>query len=85
MALDLAAGNRLSASGFFDAALRNLIAGAVCAIVSLAFSLSYAALIFSGPLDPLSGLWHRGHFHHRDDRRGRHGVAQFASIRARQP
>lgn len=52
MALDLAAGNRLSAPGFFDAALRNLIAGAVCAIVSLAFSLSYAALIFSGPLTP---------------------------------
>jgi sulfate permease, SulP family len=52
MALDLAAGKRLPASGFFDAAVRNMVAGAVCAIVSLAFSLSYAALIFSGPLTP---------------------------------
>jgi sulfate permease, SulP family len=52
MAFDLAAGKRLPASGSLDAALRNMAAGAVCAIVSLAFSLSYAALIFSGPLTP---------------------------------
>jgi SulP family sulfate permease len=32
--------------------LRNAIAGVICAIVSLVFSLSYATLIFSGPLAP---------------------------------
>ncbi|HET7679303.1 MAG TPA: SulP family inorganic anion transporter [Xanthobacteraceae bacterium] len=52
MALDLPAGSRPLTGGFVDAWLRNMIAGAVCAIVSLAFSLSYAALIFSGPLTP---------------------------------
>ena len=31
---------------------RDLLAGAVCGIVSLAFGLSFAALIFSGPLAP---------------------------------
>src|SRR5215208_6212448 len=52
MALDLPAANPPLTGGFFDALLRNMIAGAVCAIVSLAFHLSYAALIFSGPLTP---------------------------------
>ena len=52
MALDLPARNGALTSGAFAASLRNLIAGAICALVSLAFSLSYAALIFSGPLTP---------------------------------
>ena len=39
-------------SGYINIVLRNLIAGVICAIVSLVFSLSYAALIFSGPLVP---------------------------------
>ena len=52
MALDSTAANGSLTGGSFAALLRNLIAGAVCAVVSLAFSLSYAALIFSGPLTP---------------------------------
>src|SRR5262249_49797715 len=34
------------------AGLRDLLAGAICRIVSVAYCLSYAALIFSGPLNP---------------------------------
>ena len=52
MALDLRAGGRALTVGFFHALLRNTVAGAVCVTVSLAFSLSYAALVFSGPLTP---------------------------------
>lgn len=35
-----------------EAAVRDLFAGAVCGTLSLAFGLSFAALIFSGPLTP---------------------------------
>jgi sulfate permease, SulP family len=35
-----------------DAVARDLFAGAVCSVLSLAFGLSFAALIFSGPLTP---------------------------------
>ena len=52
MALELPAGSRPLTGEFLNTLGRNMIAGAVCAIVSLAFSLSYAALIFSGPLTP---------------------------------
>jgi sulfate permease, SulP family len=52
VAINLAVGYRRLASGFNDTSLRNAIAGVICAIVSLVFSLSYAALIFSGPLAP---------------------------------
>jgi len=31
---------------------RDLLAGVVCGVLSLAFGLSFAALIFSGPLAP---------------------------------
>src|SRR5262249_19569903 len=34
------------------AGLRDLLAGAICSILSVAYCLSYAALIFSGPLNP---------------------------------
>lgn len=36
----------------FDPWMREMTAGAVCALVTFVFSLSYAALIFSGPLSP---------------------------------
>ena len=52
MALDLPAGIRSLMVRIFDTLLRNTVAGAICIIVSLAFSLSYAALIFSGSLTP---------------------------------
>ena len=55
MAINLATGSRRLPAGFIDSLLRNAIAGAVCAIVSLVFSLSYATLIFSGPLAPWLG------------------------------
>jgi hypothetical protein len=35
-----------------DAVARDVLAGSVCGIVSIAFGLSFAALIFSGPLTP---------------------------------
>ena len=34
------------------AGLRDLLAGTICSILSVAYCLSYAALIFSGPLKP---------------------------------
>src|SRR3984885_13812915 len=40
-----------SAAPRVRAALTNVFAGAVCSILSIAYCLSYAALIFSGPLD----------------------------------
>lgn len=52
MAIELAAGYRRLKSGFLDAWLQNLVAGAICALTTIVFSLSYAALIFSGPLAP---------------------------------
>ena len=52
MAINLAAGYGRLPSGFIGTLLRNATAGVICAIVSLVFSLSYATLIFSGPLAP---------------------------------
>ena len=37
----------------FRATLTDIFAGAICSILSIAYSLSYAALIFSGPLENL--------------------------------
>jgi sulfate permease, SulP family len=37
----------------FRAALTDIFAGAICSILSIAYSLSYAALIFTGPLENL--------------------------------
>ena len=52
MAVNLATGYRRLPSAFIDTFVRNATAGVICAIVSLVFSLSYATLIFSGPLVP---------------------------------
>ena len=56
VAFDLTAGYRQLRDKFGETSLQNLIAGAICAIVSLVFSLSYATLIFSGPLAPWLGF-----------------------------
>src|SRR6516162_4476029 len=37
----------------FRAGLTDVFAGAVCSVLSVAYSLSYAALIFTGPLEHL--------------------------------
>jgi SulP family sulfate permease len=52
VAVNLASAYRGLPSASIDSLLRNAIAGVICAIVSLVFSLSYATLIFSGPLVP---------------------------------
>jgi SulP family sulfate permease len=52
MAVRLVAGDRRLTSEIFSAWLRNIFAGSICSILSIAFGLSYAALIFSGPLAP---------------------------------
>ena len=52
MALNLATGYRRLPTAFIDTFFRNAIAGVICAIVTLVFSLSYATLIFSGSLAP---------------------------------
>ncbi len=38
----------------FRAAITDVFAGAICSILSIAYCLSYAALIFTGPLDQFS-------------------------------
>jgi len=53
VAFDVGRGVLLIPSGIVG--LRNMIAGVICATVSLVFSLSYATLIFSGPLVPWLG------------------------------
>jgi len=53
--MDLSAGSGPGTRKLLDATLRNVTAGGVCVIVTLAFSLSYAALIFAGPLAPYLG------------------------------
>ena len=52
MALNLATGNRRLPTAFIDTFFPNAIAGVICAVVTLVFSLSYATLIFSGSLAP---------------------------------
>jgi sulfate permease, SulP family len=52
MAFSALTGNRGLSARSMNAVGRDLLAGAVCGIVSLAFGLSFAALIFSGPLTP---------------------------------
>jgi SulP family sulfate permease len=46
----MAANGRALNGSRFRAGLRDLLAGAICSILSVAYCLSYAALIFSGPL-----------------------------------
>ena len=50
MAIDVAGGGRPLTSPGLQAGLRDAFAGAICSIVSVAYCLSYAALIFAGPL-----------------------------------
>jgi len=52
MAVQLVVGDRWLKSRVFGAWLRNIFAGSICSILSIASGLSYAALIFSGPLAP---------------------------------
>jgi sulfate permease, SulP family len=49
MAANVIAGRALNQSRL-RAGLRDLLAGVICSILSVAYCLSYAALIFSGPL-----------------------------------
>lgn len=51
MAADVIDGRALTGPRL-RAGLRDLLAGAICSILSVAYCLSYAALIFSGPLKP---------------------------------
>ena len=51
MAVDVVEGRALSGPRL-RARLRDVLAGAICSILSVAYCLSYAALIFSGPLEP---------------------------------
>ena len=44
------AGRNTPFGGAFQANLRNVFAGAICSVLSTAYCLSYAALIFAGPL-----------------------------------
>src|SRR5580704_6320114 len=52
MAVQLVAGDRRLTGSVFGVWLRNIFAGLICSILSIASGLSYAALIFSGPLAP---------------------------------
>src|SRR5580658_3720305 len=52
MAFSALTGNRGLSARSMNAVGRDLLAGAVCGVLSLAFGLSFAALIFSGPLAP---------------------------------
>jgi sulfate permease, SulP family len=50
MAVSSAAVNRAFKNQRFRAALTDVFAGAICSILSIAYCLSYAALIFTGPI-----------------------------------
>jgi SulP family sulfate permease len=50
MSIDSAIGDSSGASQPLRGALRDMLAGAICSVLSIAYCLSYAALIFSGPL-----------------------------------
>src|SRR4051794_31861676 len=50
MSIDSAVGDSAGASQPLRGALRDMLAGAICSVLSIAYCLSYAALIFSGPL-----------------------------------
>src|SRR5471032_2349704 len=49
---DASGGGRTQTDGRFRAALRDMFAGTVCSGLSITYGLSFAALIFSGPLAP---------------------------------
>jgi SulP family sulfate permease len=50
MSVDSAIGGPAGASQQLRAGLRDVLAGSICSVLSIAYCLSYAALIFSGPL-----------------------------------
>ena len=50
MSVDSAIGGPAGASQQIRAGLRDVFAGTICSVLSIAYCLSYAALIFSGPL-----------------------------------
>jgi sulfate permease, SulP family len=52
MPADTVVADRALASQRFRAGLRDVFAGIICSVLSTAYCLSYAALIFSGPLAP---------------------------------
>jgi len=52
MAIQLLVGDRRVTSEIAGGWLRDIFAGSICSILSIASGLSYAALIFSGPLAP---------------------------------
>jgi Sulfate permease family len=49
---DRVAAERLSTPGILASPMQNVCAASLCSAVTVAFSLSFAALIFSGPLSP---------------------------------
>ena len=52
MAIQLAARDRSETKTVRSSWLRDVFAGSICGVLSIAFGLSYAVLIFSGPLAP---------------------------------
>lgn len=52
MAIELPARDRLLTRELLGGWLRDMFAGSICGVLSIAFGLSYAVLIFSGPLTP---------------------------------
>ena len=52
MAIQLAARDRSETKKVLSSWLRDVFAGSLCGVLSIAFGLSYAVLIFSGPLTP---------------------------------
>src|SRR5262245_52764815 len=52
MAIQFAAPGRPVAGEVVLSGARHFFAGAICGVISIVFGLSYAALIFSGPLTP---------------------------------
>src|SRR5262245_42486147 len=50
MAIDTAQGDHSLPGQGVRASMRDVIAGETCSVLSIAYCLSYAALIFSGPL-----------------------------------
>jgi len=55
MAAQFAAADRRLTGEIVGGLLRNIFAGSICSVLSIATGLSYAALIFSGPLSPWFG------------------------------
>jgi sulfate permease, SulP family len=50
MSVDMVGVDRAQTGKRFRASLRDVLAGTICSVLSTAYCLSYAALIFSGPL-----------------------------------